>query len=161
MTVPSAIFELAQVEVMNARADLAGRMREFVSAYWILSTIFGMNDDAIQTIMKQREQEAESQARQEAKAAQIQAQATEPAPEGVPESTRASRGKYVSDRVSGSLPPSKGSGISERQLFAGDREAEKRASEKLDRLLKNDKDLARRLEELRHLTQEISVRRGT
>lgn len=59
MTVPSAIFELAQLEVKNARADLAGRMAPFVSLHWMLTNIFHLSDDEIASIMKEKEEDAE------------------------------------------------------------------------------------------------------
>lgn len=58
MMVPSSIFELAQLEVKNARADLAGRMQGFVSMHWILSTVFGLSDDEIKVIFKEKEEDA-------------------------------------------------------------------------------------------------------
>lgn len=71
LTVPSAIFELAQLEVKNARADLASRMREFVSLHWIMSNVFGMNDEEIQTIFKERDEDAERDAYTQANAQSI------------------------------------------------------------------------------------------
>jgi hypothetical protein len=71
MTVPSAIFELAQLEVKNARADLAGRMGQLVSQYYLLSNIFGMTDDAIDTIFEQRREDAEREAEMQASAQSI------------------------------------------------------------------------------------------
>lgn len=57
MTTPSAIFELAQLEVRNARADLASRMQEFVSLRWLLSEVFDLNDDEISVLMQEREED--------------------------------------------------------------------------------------------------------
>jgi hypothetical protein len=54
MTAPSSIFEMAQIEVMSARADLAGRMQPFVSVYWILSSLFKLSDEEIETIFGQK-----------------------------------------------------------------------------------------------------------
>lgn len=50
MPIPSAIFELAMVEVMAAKADLAARLQEFVSVRWILQHIFKWADDEIDTV---------------------------------------------------------------------------------------------------------------
>lgn len=50
MSVPSAIFELAMVEVMAAKADLASRMMEFVSVRWIMQHIFKWADDEIDAV---------------------------------------------------------------------------------------------------------------
>jgi len=49
-SVPSAIFELAMVEVLAAKADLASRMQEFVSVRWILRHIFDWADDEIDSV---------------------------------------------------------------------------------------------------------------
>jgi len=54
MTIPSGIYEVAQMEIRNARADLAARMREFVSLEWTLSEIFGFSAQEIQGIKAQR-----------------------------------------------------------------------------------------------------------
>lgn len=53
MPIPSAIFELAMVEVMAAKADLAARLSEFVSVRWILQHIFKWADDEIDTVFDQ------------------------------------------------------------------------------------------------------------
>lgn len=53
MPIPSAIFELAMVEVMAAKADLASRLSEFVSVRWILQHIFKWADDEIDTVFDQ------------------------------------------------------------------------------------------------------------
>lgn len=53
MSVPSAIFELAMVEVLAAKADLASRMQEFVSVRWIMEHIFGWSDEEIDLIFDQ------------------------------------------------------------------------------------------------------------
>ena len=49
-SVPSAIFELAMVEVLAAKADLASRMQEFVSVRWIMEHIFGWSDGEIDNV---------------------------------------------------------------------------------------------------------------
>jgi hypothetical protein len=45
MTVPSSIFELAQMEVMTSKAQLAGMMGDFVSKEWILVNVFGFSEE--------------------------------------------------------------------------------------------------------------------
>ena len=45
MSVPSAIFELSQIEVMNAQADLAARLEPFMEKPWILQRVFRLTDD--------------------------------------------------------------------------------------------------------------------
>lgn len=66
MSVPSAIFEMQQIEIMNARAGAASSMQDYVSKEWILEHIFQFtaDDSAYLTIQKQEEldTEAKSQA---------------------------------------------------------------------------------------------------
>lgn len=84
MTVPSSIFELAQMEVRTAKADLAARMRDFVSMHWILSHIFGMSDEDIKLIQKQRRGEAidDAKTQGDAQQAAMPPEAMMPPPEG-------------------------------------------------------------------------------
>jgi len=60
-TVPSSIFELAQIEVKNARADLAARTLEHTSLRYVLENIYGLSDEDIEVVFKQRGDEAELQ----------------------------------------------------------------------------------------------------
>ena len=59
MTIPSYVFELAQMEVLQARADLASRMEAFTSLNWIQKNVFRLNDDDIKTIWDERTAESE------------------------------------------------------------------------------------------------------
>lgn len=68
MTVPSAIFELAQAEVRAARADLASRLKETVSEHWILSNVMGLSDTEITQVFGEREADMERLAVGNAKA---------------------------------------------------------------------------------------------
>lgn len=45
MNVPSSIFEMQQIEVMNARAALAQSMRDYMTVPWILANIFHFSDE--------------------------------------------------------------------------------------------------------------------
>jgi len=57
MTVPSAIIELARVEVMSAKADILGSLREDVSIRWLLVNLYGFSEDEAVTLMVQRQEE--------------------------------------------------------------------------------------------------------
>jgi hypothetical protein len=61
MTVPSSIFELAQLEVQNTRAALAVSMGEFVSKHWILSRLFNFSDEEIEVVTQQKKVDMEAQ----------------------------------------------------------------------------------------------------
>ena len=72
MTVPSSIFELAQLEVRNAKADFAGRMSQFVSLHWILQKVFALSEEDIKFVIKERHEEALLDAEVQAKAMGMQ-----------------------------------------------------------------------------------------
>lgn len=175
MTVPSAVFELAQMEVRNARADLANRMREFVSMRWILSRVFDMSDDDIKLVMQEknedlaRDQIGQAQAQVAASAVM---QGMPGAEQGPPEAgaqggaaggekPEASARDIQKALTSGKIDISpttrraRTRPISEREMFAGDREAEKRADDKLDKLLRSDERLSRRMDDLRGLMNDL------
>lgn len=79
MTVPNSIFELSQLEVKNARADLAARIGAYVSTEYILKNIFKMTDDEIAIIREQQLEDAE-------RMAEIAKLTGEAAPTGTPAS---------------------------------------------------------------------------
>lgn len=55
MNVPSGVLEMAQLEVQNAKLDLATRYQQAnFSEYWIWSNVLSMSDDDIEAIQKQR-----------------------------------------------------------------------------------------------------------
>jgi len=78
LTVPSAIFELAQLEVRNARADLASRVTEQWSQRKILRDVYNLNDSDIEEVFKERAGDYEREAVAQAKA---QAAAQKEAPD--------------------------------------------------------------------------------
>lgn len=172
MTIPSAVFELAQMEIRNARADLANRMQGFVSMQWMLSQIFGMSDKDIETVFKQR---IEDDTRNQISAAQAQMAAQElmnqaqpPEDQGVPEDeappqeglTRANT-RLIADAVSSgevNLARTNRRGrISEQELFQGDREAERRAADQFHKLMESDRRLAQRMDEIGGMLRELKV----
>jgi hypothetical protein len=214
MTVPSSIFELAQLEVRNARADLAGRMGQFVSLHWTLSNVFGFTDHDIERIIEQQEEDAIRISMNQAKAdlavqkfqqenappqPEVAPAAPVPAPEAgappgqeqpPPEGTQPAEDTAAPDVPAVAAPPPAQSGtdarvsrltayrnkkypltqsrktvrrgvITEEELFAGsNKENEKRAMDKLELLLKNDKALAVRLLEVRSLLDDMRSVRG-
>lgn len=142
MTVPSAIFELAQLEVRNARADLAARMSDFVSIEWILSHIFQLSGEDISVILKQREQDAKR-----AMAAQ-----------GGFESVSASGASLTSDLGRNVAARSAITGVSKERLT--DRELRnglsgEEAKKKLEELLRTDRKVLNRMVELGSLLRDL------
>jgi hypothetical protein len=168
MTVPSAIFELAQLEVRNARADLAGRMREFVSLRWMLNKIFGMSDSEIEEIIKERGDDVVREAEEQAKAQQaVNPPEAEAPPEGDDQETPPEGEGEPKESVTSPLIENfsrqkrfysktrRARGISEQELLVGDRGSERRAEDKLNKLLESDKKLAHRLDEVSSLLGEL------
>ena len=61
MTVPSSIFELAQIEVRSAQAQLAASMEEYVPKKWLLKHVFDFADDEIPGVRQEKETEQEQE----------------------------------------------------------------------------------------------------
>ena len=165
MTVPSAIYELAQLEVRNARADLASRMQDFVSKRWVLREVFKMEEAEIEQIMEERKQEAEEEAAQAAAAAELMPQPGAPpgaesmskpsSSTGRATSASAAKPNATESQVNRRLHYRYGSGISRQGPILASHSFEKETGQKIETLLKNDKFMAARLSEIGHFLQEI------
>lgn len=66
MSVPSSIFELQQIEVMNAQAALAQAMSMYYPEEWVLKRVFHHTDDDATWLTKAKKQEIEGAQRQQA-----------------------------------------------------------------------------------------------
>jgi len=66
MSVPSAIFEMQQVELMNAQAALASSMAEWASKPWILQHIFHFTEDDSAFIWREKTEENDETAKKDA-----------------------------------------------------------------------------------------------
>ena len=106
MSVPSAILELARLEVMSATADLAQRTGEILSSKWILTTLFKYSEEEAERLILEKDDDALRKAKIEAEAQRLLAMAQqsaappeeggEPAAGGAeagPEATPESRGR--------------------------------------------------------------------
>jgi len=185
MTVPSSIFELAQIEAENAKADLCARLGEFVSHHWMLSKILGFSDDDIELLFQQKKEDAvriaEYQGEAQAKMQEILGASMEqngvppPGEQGGAAPPQGPQGPSGSPKV----PPPPGAEalvqsiakqngawihgngrpvgrfLSEKALFEGSRAGEQRAEAKLEKLLKNDLELAGRMKELSLLLSDL------
>lgn len=60
MTMPSAIFELAQLEIRSAELELADKFQAYAPTSWIMSNILGFSEEQIEEmrLMKIREEQA-------------------------------------------------------------------------------------------------------
>jgi hypothetical protein len=66
MTVPSYVFELAQLEVRNGQAQLAQALGELMPKPWILQHIFGFSQDEAIYTTKTKATEVSTAAKQDA-----------------------------------------------------------------------------------------------
>ena len=66
MTVPSSIFELQQIEVLNAQAALASSLEEYYPKWWILEHIFHHTKDDAAFITTSRSDESDTELKRQA-----------------------------------------------------------------------------------------------
>lgn len=78
MSVPSAILELAKIEVMSATADLAARTGEFLSTKWVLTTLFKYSEEEAEDLMKDKDKDAIRKAKIEAESQRLLTMAQTP-----------------------------------------------------------------------------------
>lgn len=177
LSVPSAILELAKLEVMSAKADLATRFGEFVGTKWILTKLFGYTDDEAVAIMAEKDDDLLRKAKIEA---QVQAMIQSAMQPQQPTEQPPGDQQYQGDQEEPPPPPDQGRYDSNesrsrtktvvdrilarptfdwRRDFEGDKMAEKRADARLrgwqDSGWKNDKAFKKRLGEMAGLLSDI------
>lgn len=148
MNVPSQILELARVEVMSATADLASRMKEDVGTKWVLTHIYKFSEDEAAAVMKERSQEDLDRGAREAQIEKMRMEGMDPA-----EQRQAILNGDLDVRLSRLM-----TAVAKkdwRRSFEGSRGSDKKADDKLSRLLKENRDTGRRLKELGGLMGEI------
>jgi len=57
MAVPSAILELARMEVLSAKSDIISRLGENISVRWLMVNLLGLSEDEAVMLMVQRQEE--------------------------------------------------------------------------------------------------------
>jgi hypothetical protein len=66
MSVPSNIMELAQMEVLNARADLAGSLSDWMPRPWLMQYVLKFTEDDALFLTAQKQDEQDADAKREA-----------------------------------------------------------------------------------------------
>lgn len=141
MTIPSAIFELAQLEVQNTRAQLAVGLDPFVSKHWILSKLFSLSDGEIERIMAERKIEGAAAAEAQGGGGGGRFEAREPERRGH---------LFVEPK------PVRGMYDLEHDLFrGGNPSSERRAEDKLNQILQENRGLAAQLNQTQSFMQEL------
>jgi len=166
MSVPSAILELARMEVMTTTADLASRMKEDVGTKWVLMHLYKFSEDEAEAVMKERDEETVRRGQVDAQVQMLQQAAM-------------SGGQGGSDMVASTDDEVASGGASvlsevqqmemrlsrliksaprydwRREFEKGNGAGERRAEGKLDRLLRENAGLSRRLREVGGLLSEV------
>ena len=171
MSVPSAIMELAKLEVMSATADLAQRTGEVLSTKWVLMTLFKYSEEESVQLMQDKDDDTIRKAKIEAEVAKMMTMAQTPPPEeggeegaegegqegGEPEKPAESRvGRHdmiLMERRLGEVMKRQSDGIS-RDL---DRKLESRwaAEDKVSKAIGSDPTISRRLKRIEGLLGDV------
>ena len=168
MTVPSGIYELAHNEIKNARADFATRVQPFVSMRYIQERILKLSEDEIESIEREREDDAKKEAEQQ------QQQGGPPGPGGPPmPMPPEAGGGPVDQQPPGNVEVGPPPGVAGRPNVAAEwkrydaarRLEERRHSESLRRdqeiqdtmrqVVSTQKDLAHRLDQSQQFFREL------
>lgn len=180
MTVPSNIYELAALEVKNARADFAARIAPYVSRRWLMETVYKFSDDEIKAIDRQRRKEAQEAdkmgmdpsfgsftggrppSHEEQMA--MQQQAMDQEEEGAPAEVQA-RGSDLDPSLDPAPPPKNAPQLAwklydqrrrlEERRYQESRRNQSQLMEKIEQLQKNDADFAARLRETQEFLKEF------
>jgi len=146
MTVPSSILELARMEVLNTTADLASRMGEIVSTKWLLVHLFNFTEDEAVSVMEENDEEKLKAGTIEAQIQKLQMQSVddETASGGAPPLTEV---HHMERRLSKLIKAVRRDDW-RREFESGNRATEKRVEAKLDRLLKENVGVNKRVREL-------------
>jgi len=164
MMIPSAIFELAQLEVRNARAEFADKMEKWVSHYWIMRNVFGYSDEEIEAIAKQRAKEAEGGEAAPEKGGRKKREGEEPQ-RGMDALRTPTRSLFSSGRrvepgaIFGANRPRRTvEPLTEEWLFKGrNRDHEKFVEDNFKKLMQRNRTTESRLVEVRGMMHELSL----
>lgn len=151
MNVPSQILELARMEVMSAKSDLASRMKEDVGSQWVLEHIYNFSADEAKELMRSRDKETLERGKIDAKVEKMRMG------EGVDEKGTPfalSEGERLERRIS-HLVTAVEKGDWRREFEGQVRSSNRRIEEKLDRVLRQNPSVGRRLTRLDGLLREV------
>jgi hypothetical protein len=170
MTIPSAIFELAQMEIRNAELELADKFEAYAPREWVMKNILGFSDDQIYEMeeMRRREEEAQSGGLSSAtspRSGNMSDGSIERAlsSRGSPSApSRGSEGPAGGPPVALTAGESKGwfgrrrSKISsDEYLFGGKKANLKSLNEKIDDMRKRDKEFAKKWDRIEGLLTDL------
>jgi hypothetical protein len=144
LTPPSAIAELANIEVNSARADLAEKMGALFPRYWIYSKIFGLTDEDIVRIVKLKNVENKMDKLSELDLDQMQVSGADNQ-EVKKEKGSEKKGESVENRL-------------EKYLFESSKNSKdmsKKFEDNFSKIMDNDKKMAGKFNELHQLLRDL------
>ena len=158
MNVPSQILELARMEVMSAKADLASRMKEDVGTQWVLEHIYNFSEAEAKELMRARDKDTLDRGKIDAKVEKMRMGESvdqKGNPIALSESERLER------RIS-QLVTAVERGDWRRDFEGQIRSSNARLEAKLDRVLQQNPSVARRFQRLDGLLRDVrhSMRTG-
>jgi hypothetical protein len=133
---PSTAFEMAKIEIENARIELANAFSDWVSRRWIYSKIFGFSDQEIETILKQKAEE-EGGGTEEAYSPET----------NIPQ-------QYLLGHKEIN-PKNKRKGNVEKYLNDGNRDLEKKLEDNFEKMMKTNQKLLTKLMETNEFMREL------
>jgi hypothetical protein len=149
MTVPSAIFEMAQLEVQNMRVQFASQMGELVSKHWILSKVFGFSDAEIEKVFQQKDEEMKSAMKLQGGEMGGRFESSTPKPGADPRV----RNQRILTTSKSKLYP-----LEQKLLEGRNHQSEKRLEDKIDRVLTDNRAMSNRMLQTHSFMNEL---RGT
>ena len=145
MTIPSSILELARMEVLNTTADLGARMGEFVSTKWVLVHLFKFTEEEAVKVMEEKNEEKIKDGAVEAQVQKLQmGENKSKMSDDVPLLTET---QQMEMRLSKLIKTTRRDDW-RREFDSKNKMAEGRAEKKLDRLLKENVVVNKRVREL-------------
>jgi hypothetical protein len=160
MTTPTMIFELAQLEALDAKAKIMIELKENVSLQWVLTNVFHFTEQEALQVMQLRfqenAQELMAQAQAEVAVHQFQLQALGPETMGLKESESPNdRRQALAEKAREIYQKPRSPAVTRRLMEDGDRKSERRMSEILKRIEDSDDAQSKGLAELRAGMAEI------
>jgi hypothetical protein len=148
MNIPSVILDLARVEVLSAKSNVALQMGEQISTKWILTNIYRFSEDEAVKVMEEKKQELLGRG-------QIDA-AVQKMMEGnvLPKGHPLTDGQELDRRLKQLEVNAKHTDW-RKSFDHGSRNDEKRWSQKLDRLMRENRALSGRVHGLSGLMADI------
>jgi hypothetical protein len=169
MTVPSAILELAKLEVMSATADLAERMGTVVSTKYVLTSLFKFTEEEAVKLMKERDAELLQRAALEAQMGQFGGGEEEQQQQAAPEEGEEAEGEEEATEARRRFRERRRAALTERRFndalrknhaswerqFNLKMESVTKVEAKLSLLLKHEPATRRRMERLEGLLMDV------